>query len=197
MGKSDKRELILRAAEKIFRDKRFHEVKLDEIAALARVGKGTIYLYFESKEDLFFQLAMDGFDELCLLVHAVADSDKFFRNKLIDMCRALSEFFSERRPLLRIISEEQDVLSGRDSEMKNLLRNNHQKLITAVNRVFDLGREQGDIRDDIDSNVAHLILIGALQFRGRYNCGEGDSVSIEQIVDVFLNGVTLHRKDYS
>ncbi len=197
MEKSDKRELILRAAEKIFRDKRFHEVKLDEIAALARVGKGTIYLYFESKEDLFFQLAMDGFDELCLLVHAVADSDKFFRNKLIDMCRALSEFFSERRPLLRIISEEQDVLSGRDSEMKNLLRNNHQKLITAVNRVFDLGREQGGIRDDIDYNVAHLILIGALQFRGRYNCGEGDSVSIEQIVDVFLNGVTLHRKDYS
>ena len=74
---------------------------------------------------------------------------------------------------------------------------NHQKLIKEVNRVFDLGREHGDIRDDIDYNVAHFILIGTLQFRDRHNCGEGFSVSIEQIVDVFLNGVTLHRKEDS
>ena len=194
MGKSDKRELILRAAEKIFKDRRFHEVKLDEIAAAAHVGKGTIYLYFKSKEDLFFQLAMDGFDELCVLVHAVAESDRQFRDKLIDMCTALSNFFSERRPLLRIIGEAQDVLNKRDSDMRQLLMDNHQKLIKEVNRFFDFGREQGEIRDDINYNVAHFILIGSLQFRDRHNFDEVFSVSIEQIVDVFLNGVALHRK---
>ncbi|MCK5529091.1 MAG: TetR/AcrR family transcriptional regulator [Kiritimatiellae bacterium] len=197
MAKTDKRELILRAAEKIFKDKRFHEVKLDDIAAAAHVGKGTIYLYFKSKEDMFFQLAMDGFDELCILVHAVAESDKLFRDKLIDMCTALSNFFSERRPLLRIIGEAQDVLNKRDSDIRQLLMKNHQKLIKEVNQILDFGREQGDLRDDIDYNVAHFILIGSLQFRDRHNSGEGFSVSIEQIVDVFLNGVILHRKEDS
>ena len=112
------------------------------------------------------------------------------------MSTALSLFFGERRPLLRIIGEEQDVLNKRDSEMRKKLMDNHQKLITAVNKVFDCGREQGDIRADIDYNVAHFILIGTLQFRDRHNCGEGFSVSIEQIVDVFLHGV-IHRKEDS
>ena len=194
MEKSEKRELILRAAEKIFKDRRFHEVKLDDVAAAAHVGKGTIYLYFKSKEDLFFQLAMDGFDELCALVHAVAESDRQFRDKLIDMCTALSNFFSERRSLLRIIDEEQDLAGNRNTEMQEGLLANRRKLLEAINSVLAFGYKQGYLRDDICFDTAHISLIGALQFRDRHNHGENFSVSIEQIVDVFLNGVTLHRK---
>jgi hypothetical protein len=67
--------------------------------------------------------------------------------------------------------------------------------MVAVNKVFDFGREQGELRDDIDNQVAHSILMGALQFIDRHgNSGEFD-VSIEQVVDVFLHGVTWSRKD--
>lgn len=41
---------ILDVAADLFANKPFHEVKLEDIAARARVGKGTLYLYWSSKE---------------------------------------------------------------------------------------------------------------------------------------------------
>ena len=55
--KLDKRIAIMRAAERLFHNRRFHEVTLEEVAEAAQVGKGTIYRYFADKDDLFFQVA--------------------------------------------------------------------------------------------------------------------------------------------
>jgi AcrR family transcriptional regulator len=44
---------ILNAALDVFAERGFAAAKLDEVAARAGVSKGTLYLYFESKEDLF------------------------------------------------------------------------------------------------------------------------------------------------
>ena len=59
-----KRELIKTIAAKLFATKPFHEVRLEDVAAAAKVGKGTVYTYFPSKEDLFFALLQDGFGSL-------------------------------------------------------------------------------------------------------------------------------------
>ncbi|RPI59812.1 MAG: TetR/AcrR family transcriptional regulator, partial [Planctomycetaceae bacterium] len=66
----DKRLQIMQAAEKLFTSRRFHEVTTDDIAKSAHVGKGTIYNYFKDKDDMFFQMATNGFDELCDLLQA-------------------------------------------------------------------------------------------------------------------------------
>ncbi|NLA58550.1 MAG: TetR/AcrR family transcriptional regulator [Firmicutes bacterium] len=55
----DKRRDILEAAEKVFRANGFTAAKMDEIAELAGVAKGTLYLYFDSKQDLFVSLLED------------------------------------------------------------------------------------------------------------------------------------------
>jgi AcrR family transcriptional regulator len=59
-----KREQILNTAARLFSTKRFDEVKLDDIASRARLGKGTVYLYFKSKEDLYGALIVHGLDRL-------------------------------------------------------------------------------------------------------------------------------------
>ncbi len=51
-----RRETILGAAEAVFFEKGLRAATLDEIAERAEVGKGTIYLYFSSKEDLYCSL---------------------------------------------------------------------------------------------------------------------------------------------
>jgi AcrR family transcriptional regulator len=72
----EKRRQILAAAAGLFATKPFHEVKLDHIAAKAKLGKGTIYLYFESKEDLYVGLLLDGMENLLGELEAkVKDSD--------------------------------------------------------------------------------------------------------------------------
>ena len=50
----DKRERILAAAKKVFAQRGFAGATISEIALQAEIGKGTVYEYFKSKEDLFF-----------------------------------------------------------------------------------------------------------------------------------------------
>ena len=59
-----KRQLITATAARMFATQPFHKVRLDDIAAEAGVGKGTLYIYFENKEDLYFSLVYQGFAEL-------------------------------------------------------------------------------------------------------------------------------------
>ncbi len=50
---SDKKEKILRAVLELFLENGTANLKVSEIAAKADVGKGTVYEYFSSKEDMF------------------------------------------------------------------------------------------------------------------------------------------------
>jgi AcrR family transcriptional regulator len=59
-----KRQQITQAAVRLFASKPFHQVKLDEVAAAARVGKGTVYLYFKNKEEMYLSLVLGPFSEL-------------------------------------------------------------------------------------------------------------------------------------
>ena len=59
-----KRRHITSAAARMFAARPFHKVRLDDIAAAAGVGKGTLYVYFDSKEDLYFTLTYEGFAQL-------------------------------------------------------------------------------------------------------------------------------------
>src|SRR5438045_312242 len=45
---------ILEAARKVFAKKGFNEATVDDIAAAARVAKGTVYLYYRSKREVYF-----------------------------------------------------------------------------------------------------------------------------------------------
>ena len=51
--KEEKREKILKAAMELFAEKDFENVTTMEIASRASVGKGTLYTYYKSKQDLF------------------------------------------------------------------------------------------------------------------------------------------------
>src|SRR5688572_6037086 len=59
-----KRQLIVATAARLFATRPFHKVKLDDVAAEAGVGKGTLYIYFKSKEELYFWLLYDAFSKL-------------------------------------------------------------------------------------------------------------------------------------
>ncbi len=59
-----KRAVILRAATDVFARKGFHDVLTEEIAREAGVGKGTLYRYFPTKDDLYYAAVLGGFDEM-------------------------------------------------------------------------------------------------------------------------------------
>jgi AcrR family transcriptional regulator len=60
----NKRKLIVQTAVKLFSEQPFDKVRLDDVAAAAGVGKGTVYIYFKNKEELYYSLITEGFTEL-------------------------------------------------------------------------------------------------------------------------------------
>ena len=59
-----KRLKILAAAARLFADRPFHKVLLSDVAEAAGVGKGTLYIYFKDKEDLYLSVLYSGFAHL-------------------------------------------------------------------------------------------------------------------------------------
>jgi AcrR family transcriptional regulator len=62
--KEERRQSILRAAREVFFEHGFHRATVDNVAGRAEVSKGTVYLYFESKETILAHLLLEGLDEL-------------------------------------------------------------------------------------------------------------------------------------
>jgi len=62
--KEERRRSILRAARETFFQNGFHHATVESVAERAEVSKGTVYLYFESKESLLAHLLLEGLKEL-------------------------------------------------------------------------------------------------------------------------------------
>ncbi len=97
-----KREQILRAATNVFSTREFHAVPVEDVAVAAGVGKGTLYLYFPTKEQLFYATILDALDVLIAeLRAAVVDRDG--EDALTAFVACMLDFFRRRRPLAMLM----------------------------------------------------------------------------------------------
>lgn len=71
---SRKSEQILEAAARLMRQKSFKDLSMDELAAEAGVAKGTLYLYFRSKGDIYLSMLLKGVNTLSHLINQVTDT---------------------------------------------------------------------------------------------------------------------------
>ena len=88
----NKRRQILAAASRLFASTPFHRVRLDDVAAAAHVGKGTLYVYFRGKDELYLSLVREGFAALIERLEAQAGDSRPARAKLRQIVFALVEF---------------------------------------------------------------------------------------------------------
>jgi AcrR family transcriptional regulator len=190
---SDKKQRIMQAAEQLFRTRRFHEITLDEIAREAGVGKGTIYLYFSDKEDLIFQSAVAGFDEMCSLLGQSAGEGVPFRDGLLRICETISGFFLNRRPLFRIIrSEGERAMESTGTALRERWQQRRKTMTQAVAAVIAKGVAAGEIRRDIPPEILAEYLLGMLRTRSWELEDRPDALRNHALmVDLFTKGAGL------
>jgi len=192
MGHSHKRESIMKVAEKLFSDRRLHEITLDDIARRAHVGKGTIYNYFHDKDDLFFQVATSGFDELCDLLAQRVSRNAPFPKQLLQACEAITAFFRRRRYLFRMIQTEDARMSLNRGRLHAQWLSKRAKLTETLGKILEEGRQAGVLRTDLPTEALARFLLGLLRTRGRELQEDGHTVSDGSLVDMFLHGAA-HR----
>jgi TetR/AcrR family fatty acid metabolism transcriptional regulator len=185
----DKRLRIMQAAEQLFRTRQFHEIALDEVARVADVGKGTIYLYFSDKEDLFFQTAVAGYDEMCKLLLQNAVNGLAFGETLFRTCVTISSFFRRRRPLFRMILSEGARAVESGGGLRKRWLEHRKSMREAVAAIIAQGIESGDVRSGLPAEILAEYLLGMLRTRAWELEDQPEALrSDASIVEFFIHG---------
>jgi AcrR family transcriptional regulator len=103
--KENRRRSILDAARTLFFESGFQLATVDDVAARAEVSKGTVYLYFESKESILAHLVLEGLEQLvAVLEEAYAPGQDIAPDeRLRRLAGAYLDFFQANHPYYRMI----------------------------------------------------------------------------------------------
>jgi TetR/AcrR family fatty acid metabolism transcriptional regulator len=161
----DKYHRIIKAATKVFAKRGFFHAKVSDIAKEAHVADGTIYLYFENKDDILISLFEEQMqvvlgnmmEEISKEKDAVKKIEKFALThlKLIELNKNVAE----------IIQVELRQSSKFMKEYKN------ERFLQYLNLIDDIikeGQEQGIFKEEIIPGIAKRAFFGALDEMSRF-----------------------------
>src|SRR6266852_8707140 len=106
-----KRERILTAALKLFAHEPYQAVTMDRVASAAGVAKGTLYLYFPSKDALYLGVLSDGLDTAYRTYQSSADPKLPVVERMRRSIAVTVEFYDQRRDFLQFFATEEPRLS--------------------------------------------------------------------------------------
>jgi TetR/AcrR family transcriptional regulator, fatty acid metabolism regulator protein len=136
---------ILDAARKIFAKKGFADATMDEIAAACGLAKGTLYLYFKSKRDVYLRTLQHGSTELLKRVTANTQEVTGVRAKLRTTIATRVEYAEENRDFIKIYLTEFINVTHPASINKDL-RDVQLKLAQGVEQVLRDAVDHGEIQ---------------------------------------------------
>lgn len=86
---------ILAAAERLFAEKGTEGTTMDDIAREAEYSKATLYVYFQSKEEIVGAILLNGLSMLKKRVHQAAEGPEDWLQGYDAVCRAILDFYAE------------------------------------------------------------------------------------------------------
>jgi AcrR family transcriptional regulator len=180
-----KRREILAAAAAVFAGKGFHAALMDEVAARAGIGKGTIYRYFPSKEELFFSILDNGMEELQAALVAAGGARQEPDRKLRTMVAAMADFMARNQPLMRLLPE-----IGHDEIKKRhgRIREHNKAVVALVAKDIAEGMKTGVFRRGDARLWARLITI--MTQAAFHRCKQVDKkATVQSLTDFFFRGI--------
>ena len=177
-------EKILSAATRLFARQRFHEVRMEDIAAAALVSKGTLYRYFKDKEELYAALLDQAAEQMSQRLRECAALAGDPRMKLEAILTAYLHYFGEHPHLFDLI-QRAEVLSGPDRALR--WHQTRQQSIELVQRVLEEGQRVGIFRID-DLPLAGWFLLGGMRAVLRFHKAAQGADLAARLVDLFLGG---------
>ena len=181
----DKKQAILDAAARVFSGTQFHEALIDEVAAAAGVGKGTIYRYFPTKDDLYFAAVLHSFDELSSALAVTLSREKSPRRRLERIAREVLTFSRNRPDLYVLLARDERRFLERENEV--------QKRRDALSRLVQEAILEGIRRREfrgIDARVGAELFRGMIRAANRLRVGEETLEQLSaEIVGIFTRGI--------
>ena len=193
--KRKKKEQILRAAAKVFAGRGYTKTLIADIAKAAGIGKGTVYEYFRSKEDLFFavfewfvnQLGTEAKVGIAALGGSASD-------RLMALSRSLMHTWNEVGDLYTLVMEfwSASASSTKRDHFKESFRNGYQDYRSIITALIQEGIDRGEFRDDVVKASVAASLVGtwdALLLQAWFDDGFDPLETAENFMTVVVRGM--------
>ena len=162
--KAQRREDILQAAREVFFERGIHHATVDEVAEQAEVSKGTVYLYFDTKETILAHLLLEGLELL------VADLEAAFApaaslpalDRIQRLAAAYLTFFETYPSYFHLISafDRGRFQAAISPELYNQVLTRSLRGLRWLVRAVEQGRAEGTLRVSDARHAASLIWAG-------------------------------------
>jgi TetR/AcrR family transcriptional repressor of uid operon len=146
--KIELRERILQSAVTIFSKNGFDKSRMEDISLAAGISKGTLYLYFKSKDELFFAICENNIKKL------KEQLDFLLAQKKEDLIYNLEKFYDnfhnaikddEQKVYMELISE-----CSRNPKIRNVMYLHRIKVFDIVSKYLNLQIDKGLLKKDLD-----------------------------------------------
>ena len=188
-AKEEKRRRIMEAAVDIFSGKLFHQVKMDEIASRAGVGKGTLYLYFQSKEELFRRSFRYAVDLYYLKLKEALEEESSAREKLQKIVYLHVNLLQEHLKLIYLLVGQS---MAPPMIFQEEVSRSRSKLLSLLEEIITQGVERGEFRP-LDAGLAARAYLGGIvsflhdSLHEGADMGDGTALS-ETFSDLYFRG---------
>ncbi|PKN77801.1 MAG: hypothetical protein CVU51_16185, partial [Deltaproteobacteria bacterium HGW-Deltaproteobacteria-1] len=162
--KENRKNSILKAARKLFFERGFKSVTVDLIAAKAEVSKGSIYLYFDSKEEIYTQILISANIERHKEIENFARQEGTASELLLKYARVYVDFFLENNELFRILmtfmlhAENMNLTEEQNTQLIHTTNEN----IRTISEILQKGVDTGEFSDRIDIRQGQNAIWGLL-----------------------------------
>ncbi len=157
--KEKRRCEIILAAEKVFFSKGLEKSTMDDVAEIAELSKGTLYLYFENKEELLNEIAVRGVQILEEYFQKAIRNKKNGIDKVRAIGKAFIKFFKEHNEYHEAMLYTHSKKNGTKASGKISDISNYKSNSVFVNSILD-GIKDGTIRNDINPVEMSFLLWG-------------------------------------
>ncbi len=189
------REAILDAALRVFSRKGYALSTLEDIAKEAKVTRGAIYWHFENKVEIYAALVGERSTKAFALFSEILNKKMSPVQKLRQVLIQSLVYIEENedyRAILELTTFKTEVTEEMIPFVQQKVQNN-RTLVALFAKIVEEGRVAGEIRRDINANVAAIAIMGFLN--GTLLSWLTDETAFspkrqaEIIVDTFLRGI--------
>jgi AcrR family transcriptional regulator len=197
--RENRKNAILKAARRLFFDKGFKPVTVESIARKAELSKGSIYLYYNSKEEIYTQILLNDIDKFHNHIADLLQTPSTASEALVRLANIYVDFFLNERELFRILMT--FMLHTTDMNLPDDL-NTHiikttNKTIDIIEQVFKYGIERGEFPATINLRQSRNAIWGMLNgiislhlFTGiETKRAEAIHSTIKEGLDIYIRGI--------
>jgi AcrR family transcriptional regulator len=183
---------ILDAARRVIGELGYGDASMERIAHAASVAKGTLYLYFKSKESLLQAAVERGYAELMGATRAATARGRGPLGKLRELARAFLEHSLAHQTFYRALQETPELGPEGVSEVSRRFRTLVDDYIHHVSAFVERGIKSGELRPVDPERAARLLvdlLRGVITDHVRQPHAVAIDDDVELVLDLFLPGV--------